>query len=141
MSYPPKENDIPLKATRILNGVLFCLALIAVRLWYLAVIAHEDEVKIAERPKTRMLIEPARRASIRDRYNIPLAINKMRYQASVVYGQIRSLSSQVFIAAKEGTRRKVKRGEYVGMLSSLLARELNLDAGRIEDLIHAKASL
>lgn len=140
MSYQ-KENDIPQKANRILNVVLFCLVLIAVRLWYLTVISHEEHVKIAERPKTRVLIEPARRASIRDRYNIPLAINKMRYQAAVIYGQIRSLAPNLWAIGVDGVKKKVKRSEYIGMLSRMLAKELNLDERRIEDLIHSKASL
>ena len=105
MSYSSKENDIPGKANRVLNVVLFALALIATRLWYLSVISHEDQVKAAERPKSRFVIEPARRASIRDRYNIPLAINQMRYQVSVVYGQIRSSAPSLYIIDKEGNRR------------------------------------
>ncbi|WP_158227844.1 penicillin-binding transpeptidase domain-containing protein [Estrella lausannensis] len=141
MSYSSKENDIPGKANRVLNVVMFALALIATRLWYLAVIAHEDQVKAADRPKSRFVIEPARRASIRDRYNIPLAINKMRYQVSVVYGQIRSLSGSLYIIDKEGNRRRIKRREYIDRLSKMLASELNLDQKRVEDLIHSKASL
>lgn len=141
MSYSSKENDIPGKANRVLNVVLFALALIATRLWYLSVISHEDQVKAAERPKSRFVIEPARRASIRDRYNIPLAINQMRYQVSVVYGQIRSSAPSLYIIDKEGNRRRIKRREYIEKLSKWLASELNLDEKRLEDLIHSKASL
>lgn len=136
-----KESDIPTKASRILNVILFCLALIAVRLWYLTVIVHDEQVKIAERPRTRILIEQAKRASIRDRYNIPLAINKMRTQVSVVYGQIRNAISHMVLVEKDGSHRKVKRTEYIEKLGELLAKELNLDHKRLIDLIHSKASL
>ncbi len=132
--------DIPLKANRILNCVLIGMVLILLRVWHLAVIQHDQRLEEARKPQVRTVISPAKRGTIRDRFNIPLAINKVQYNASVLYSQIRQIPSVVW-EKKDGKRFRVyKRREYITNLSKMIEQELGIDAQRIEDLIHSKAS-
>lgn len=135
------HHDIPTKANRILNLILFAMLLILVRVWHLAVIEYDQKMEESRKPQKKTLIEPATRATIRDRFNRPLAINKIQYQAAILYSQIKDIPSIAWELDESGKKvRKLKRKEYIHHLSVQLARELELDAERIEDLIHAKAS-
>lgn len=132
--------DIPVKANRILNFILLGIVLILVRVWHLSVIQHDHRVEEARKPQVRVVVEPAKRGTIRDRYNIPLAINKVQYNASILYSQIRQVPSVAW-EKKDGKRVRVyKRKDYIRKLSELLGKELGLEPDRIEDLIHSKAS-
>jgi cell division protein FtsI/penicillin-binding protein 2 len=98
-------------------------------------------VEKARKPKRRTVIEKVERATISDRFGIPLATNQIQYNAAVCYSDIRQIPS-VRWETREGKRVRVqKRLEYIEELSSLLAGELGLEAQVIEDLIHGKASL
>lgn len=133
--------DIPEKANRILNVILIALILIVLRIWHLAVIQYDHTLESFRKPQRRTVVEAARRATIRDRFNIPLAINKMQYQAAILYSQIRQVPSISWETNAEGKRvKRYMRKEYIAQLAQVLGRELNLDPERIEDLIHAKAS-
>ncbi len=132
--------DIPVKANRILNFILLGIVLILIRVWHLGVIQHEQRVEEARKPQVRVVIEPAKRGTIRDRYNIPLAINKVQYNAAILYSQIRQIPSVAW-EKKDGKKTRVyKRREHISNLSQILGKELGLDPDRIEDLIHSKAS-
>jgi len=141
-----KRNDfnhlgIPEKANRILHIVLIGILLILARVWHLSVIEYDQKTEESQRPKRKTIIEPAIRATIRDRFNLPLAINKISYQAAIRYTQLRDIPSFTWQTDEKGKKIKVfKRKEYIHRLSELLANELNLDSERVEDLIHAKAS-
>ena len=80
----PNKSDIPTKANHILNLVLVALLLIALRCWHLAVVQHDQRVEMAARPQEKVVIEPAKRGTIRDRTGRPLAINKVQYQAAIL---------------------------------------------------------
>jgi cell division protein FtsI/penicillin-binding protein 2 len=135
------HNDIPTKANRILHVILIALVLIVLRTWHLAVIQNEQRTEEASRPQRKTVIEPATRATIRDRFNLPLAINKIQYQATILYSQIREIPSIEWKTNELGKRIKVfKRKGYIRELSQLLGNELNLEPERVEDLIYAKAS-
>lgn len=136
--------DIPTKANRVLNIVLISISLILFRVWHLAVIQYDDRVEEARKPRHKIVTEPAKRGTIRDRFNIPLAINKIQYQASIIYAHLRDIPTLIW--EKDANGKKVKRylrKEYITKLSKLLVKELDLsiDAERVEDLIYAKASL
>lgn len=136
------DNNIPEKANRVLNIIILGLLLILIRVWYLAVIQHDEHVALSRKPQRRSIIEHVERATIRDRFNIPLALNKMQYAAAVCYADIRSIPSVRWTKDADGRPKKVQaRSNYIHELSLLLARELNLDAQQIEDTIHGKASL
>lgn len=146
MSRRNKQNDwehydIPTKANRVLNIVLVAMLLIVIRIWHLAVIQYDSRLDESRKPQRRVVVEPAIRATIRDRFNIPMALNKIQYQAAILYSHIREIPSFVWEKDEAGKKiRKSKRKEYIHTLSQILAEELNLEAEKIEDLIHAKAA-
>lgn len=134
-------TSVPAKANRILHLVLVAMALLLVRLWHLTIIEHDHRVESASRPTRRTVIEPARRGTIRDRFNLPLAINQIQYNAAVHYSDLREIRAIAWEINADGKRvKRYRRREYIKSLSEMLAKELDLDAERIEDLIHAKAS-
>ena len=136
-----QHHDIPTKANRILHFILIAMLLILVRVWHLSMIQYDQKLEESQKPQRKTVIEPAIRATIRDRFNLPLAINKMAYQATIFYSQLREIPAFAWQKDATGKRTKIfKRREYIHQLSQLLALELNLDAEKVEDLIHAKAS-
>jgi cell division protein FtsI/penicillin-binding protein 2 len=117
------------------------MLLILARLWHLSIIQYDQKLEEARKPQKKVVIEPAIRATVRDRFNLPLAINKIQYQAAIFYAQLRDIPSIAWEKDAEGNRvKKFKRKEYIRQLAELMANELHLDAERIEDLIHSKAS-
>ena len=122
-------TPIAYRTGRILTCVMITLIFIGVRSWHLAVVQHERRVEEARRPQRREKIEKPLRGTIRDRFGIPLAVNKLQYNASILYGDIRQIP------------RRKDRINHVKKLSKLLSDELEMDAGRIEDLIYSKAAL
>lgn len=136
-----QHHDIPTKANRILHLIMIAMLLILVRIWHLSVIQYETKVDESQKPQRKTVIEPAIRATIRDRFNMPLAINKISYQATLLYSQLRDIPSFAWEKDESGKRMKVyKRKAYIHQLAELLAKELGLESERVEDLIHAKAS-
>lgn len=133
---------IPEKVNRILNIILLALFLIFIRVWYLAIIQHEEKKLEALKPKQKLVIKRVERATIRDRFNIPLAANKIQYYASIRYADIRQIPRFKWEKNEEGKLVRVyKRLLFIKELSLLLAKELQMDAVQIEDIIHGKASL
>lgn len=136
------HSYIPEKANRVLNLVLIILILFGLRAWYLSVIQYDNKVEESRKPQRRVLITPARRAPIHDRFGLPLAINKVEYRATILYSQLRAIPSVTWSKDSSGKKNKhFKRKEYIAALSNLLGEELNLDPERLEDLIHSKAAL
>ena len=135
-------DDVSTKTRKILRILSFAFLIILLRSWYLDVVRQEEMQKKAEQPKRRTIVEKASRGVISDRFQIPLAVNKICYNAVIYYNQISQIPS---IAWKEdGGGKKVRywpRREFIQQLSETLAAELELDPLRIEDLIHSKASL
>ncbi|KIC71926.1 hypothetical protein DB41_AE00010 [Neochlamydia sp. TUME1] len=137
-----KSNlNIPEKANKILNLIFIALVVIILRIWYLAVIQYEVKLEEALKPQRKTVIEPSKRATIRDRFNYPLALNKISYRAAIIYSQLRHIPSIRWEKDAQGNKKKkFKRKEYITQLSQLLGEELHLDPLRLEDLIHAKSS-
>lgn len=133
--------SVPEKASRVLTIIFICLLLIVLRLWHLTEIQYDDRLEESVKPRRRVIMEPAKRGTIRDRFNTPLAINRVQYQVGVVFGEIRQVPAIRWMVKEDGKRVKVyRRKEYIHELSEMLARELGMDARRIEDLIHSKAT-
>ena len=133
--------DVPERANRILNLVLLALVLILVRVWHLGILQYEERSSKAQGPTRRTVVEPARRATIRDRFGIPLAMNKMQYNASVTYAHIREVPAIHWERDADGVKHKVyRRRGHIRGLAELLAFELDLDANEVEDRIHAEAA-
>ena len=137
-----KHDAIPEKANVVLNLILLSFAMIALRIWHLSVVQYEEKFEQSKKPQRKTVIESAKRATIRDRFNIPLAFNKIAYRAGVTYSPIRQVPSLAFELDNTGKKIKIfKRKEYIKKLAQLLAEELNLDEARVEDLIYSKAAL
>ena len=141
-SYRPELSHlaIPEKANRILNLILVAFILIVFRIWHLSIVQYDDKLAESRKPQRRVIVEPAKRGTIRDRFNIPLAINKLHYQATILYSQLKPIPVVAWEKDEQGKKSKNSRWEYIAKLAQVLARELNLDYDRIEDLIYSKAS-
>ncbi len=136
------SQDISKKTGRVLNIILLCLILILVRVWYLTIIQHDDQLEQSHKPQRKVVIEPAPRATIYDRFNIPLAVNKIQYNAAVCYEGIRQIPSIMWKKLENGKTLKVQaRLKHIEALSQKLGEELGIDPLIIEDKIHGKASL
>lgn len=136
-----RDSNLPDKVNRILNVILIALLLIVLRVWHLAVIQYDEKLEQSRKPQHRTVLEPARRGTIRDRFNQPLAVNTIKYNAAVLFSELRQIPSVAWEKGPDGKKvRRFKRKEYIKSLAELLGNELHLDPQRIEDLIHAKAT-
>lgn len=134
--------DISKKTNRVLHLISLCLILILIRTWYLGVVQHDYHVMQSKKPQRRVIIEKAERATIHDRFGIPMAVNKIQYNASVCYANIRQIPSSIWKKTDDGKKVRVAaRVEYIAELAQLLSRELGLDVTKIEDIIHGKAAM
>jgi len=136
------SSPIPAKAGKVLNIILLALLLILIRVWYLAIVQHDEYLLKSQKPRRRTLIQQAERGTIRDRFNLPLAINKVGYRASVCYAHLRQIPAVTW--QREGKGKAVKvytRLAYISELSKLLGKELSIDPQKVEDIIHGKAAL
>lgn len=123
----------------IIIGIIFCLIL--VKIWHLTVIKKEEKIAESKLPQNKAILQYANRGTICDRFGIPLALNRIRYNACIYYAQIRQIPSVKWVTINGKKQKVFERKQHIEKLSALLAKELNLDPGRIEDLIHSKASL
>ncbi len=132
---------MPEKANLILNFILLALIIIAVRVWHLTVLQHDTKVEESRRPQKKTIVLPAERGTVRDRYNILMASNKLKYRASLVYSEIQDIPSVVFEKQADGSLKKIfKRKNYIEDLCCLISQELSLEKDYVEDLIYSKAS-
>jgi cell division protein FtsI/penicillin-binding protein 2 len=134
-------RDIPHKANSVIHLLLIAFLLIILRVWYLATIKHDEYQEKALRPQRKTIVETAPRGTIRDRFNIPMAINKVQYNAAVCFDRIREIP---LVSWQKVQGKKVKtyeRRRYVEALSEMLGNALDMDPIGIEDLIYSKASI
>ncbi|MEM7175545.1 MAG: penicillin-binding transpeptidase domain-containing protein [Chlamydiota bacterium] len=124
------DCDIPRKASRLVSFLLVALLLILIRVWYLAVIKHDDYIQSARKPQRRTIITPANRGTVWDRFGLPLAINKVCYDATIVYHEIR-----------DDFPKRRHRKAYLKELTEFLARELEVNPSKVKDLIYGKAAI
>ncbi len=134
--------DVPRKANRVLNLFIFALVLILIRLWYLTIIQHDYYLEVARRPQRKTLIEKASRGTIRDRFDIPLAVNQIQYNVAIIYDQIREIPTSRISRDENGKKIRIyPRRRYIEEFSKFLGTELGIDSQDIEDLIHGRAAL
>lgn len=125
------------QTNRVLRVILCAFLVIVLRIWHLSTVQREERLIEAKRPQERTLLLKADRGILVDRFGIPLAENKICYNAAVYYNQI----AQIPVIAWQNGVRTTPRREYVLELSHILAKELGLDPLRVEDEIHSRASL
>ncbi len=135
---PTSLQNIPVKANKVLHVIFCILFIIGLRVWHLSVIQHEKKTEEAFLARKRTILEPAARGTIRDRYNILLAANKIEYRLSIVYSQFREIPS---VVVGKDKKRRYLRKEYIHKLSDKVAAILGVDKERLEDVIHSHASL
>ena len=137
-----QTRSIPVKANRVLNIILVAFLLIVVRIWHLTVVQHDVREEESRRPQSRTVIESAKRGSIIDRFGQPFAINRLQYNATLLYAPLRQIPAVRWETDENGQRvKRYKRREYISSLSKLLSEVLGLDAERLEDIIHSKGAL
>lgn len=130
------------KINRLQQIIGLILLIIIFKTWHLSVIQIEEKKQEADRPQRKTLQAHANRGAICDRYNIPLAINRIKYNACVYYAHIRQLPSVRWEKDEQGHKVKVfPRKAHIKKIALSLGNELQMDPDRIEDLIHSKASL
>ncbi|NRA90951.1 MAG: hypothetical protein HRU43_07500, partial [Simkaniaceae bacterium] len=115
-------RDIPHKANSVIHMLLIAFLLIILRVWYLATIKHDEYQEKALRPQRKTIVERAPRGTIRDRFNIPMAINKVQYNAAVCFDRIREVP---LVSWKKVQGKKIKtyeRRRYVEALSEMLGK-------------------
>ena len=133
---------IPEKANYVLKIILCILLIIGLRIWHLGVIQHDKKKQEAFQPRRKVILEPAVRGTIRDRFNVVLAANKQEYRLSIIYSQFRDVPAWITEYDETGKRlRRYLRREYIHKLSELLSSILHIDAERLEDIIHSHGSL
>lgn len=122
--------------------IALAFLIIILRVWHLETVQREEKRAQADQPKRRVIVEKASRGMITDRFGIPLAINKICYNAVLYYNQLLELPALSWKEDPTGKKMRIyPRREYIQNLSLQLAKLLHLDPVRIEDLIHSKASL
>ncbi len=112
------------------------------RTLHLGVVQREAKLIEAQKPQSRTILQRADRGTICDRFGIPLALNRICYNAVIYYGQIGQIPYSQWKEEADGKRIRVyPRKDYVRALSKVLGSTLATSPERIEDLIHSKASL
>ncbi|MDN3509499.1 MAG: penicillin-binding transpeptidase domain-containing protein [Candidatus Neptunochlamydia sp.] len=136
------RRDVPHKANNVLHMILVAFLMIALRVWYLGAVKHDEYLEKAMRPQRRTVVEAAPRGTVRDRFNLPLAINKMQYNAAVCFDRIREIPVVSWERDERGKKIRIyERRLYVEKLSKVLGAALEMDPIAIEDLIYSKASI
>jgi len=130
------------KTNRLLQIFIGAFLLIAFRIWHLAVLQREEKLAESQKPRERTFVQRADRGLIVDRFGIPLAQNRIQYNASIYYNQLAEIPTLGWRSGGDGKRiRSYPRKEYIQKLSAILGKEFSRDPERIADLIHSKASL
>lgn len=138
----PTKTNIPRKANKLLNLILLAFMIIVLRIWHLTVVQHEERQENALKPQRRTIVEPAKRGTIRDRFNQPLAINRMQYNLAILYSPLKQIPSIRWEKTDDGKKLKLfPRKDYISKLAKLLAEKLSMDPELVEDLIHSKGAL
>lgn len=132
---------VPKKAKRVLLLIGFCFFCIFLRVWYLDVVCRDQFVEKAKRPQRREVVVPVERASIVDRFGVPLAKNEIAYQATILYSEVQQLPAFAWEGEKHERKKVSLRRRHVEALADFLAGELRIAPLEIEDAIFAKAAL
>ena len=116
-------------------------SLIAVRVWYLAIVKHDEHLRLSKKPQHRIVIETPNRGTIRDRFNKPLAVNKIRYNATVIYDPIRHLP-RIKWEMVDGKKQKIfYRKNYLSNLAPIWQRSCSFLKPISKTSSDSKASL
>ena len=130
------------KISRILSVLFVAFLGVALRAWHLGVVQRETRWIEAQKPQSKTLLLRADRGTICDRFQIPMALNRICYNASIYLSPIAQIPASRWQEDGMGKRERVwPRKEYIRALSEKLGSELEMDPERLEDLIYANAFL
>ncbi len=131
------------RAHRLALTFLGALALICLRLWYLAIVCHDSFEERAGRPQIRSELILAERGAICDRFGLQLATNELCFEIAVRYGDIQNATPRQLFGSAAGlaAQNSPTRVQYVKALSALIAEHCSLSPDQIQDQIFAKAAL
>ncbi|MBP9841930.1 MAG: hypothetical protein KBC64_05855 [Simkaniaceae bacterium] len=121
-------DNIPDKANRCLYMIFIALILISIRVSHLILCQKEKYEALSRKPREKTFLEVPFRGTLCDRFNTPLAINRLKYNAAILYQPMREMARQ-------------ERKSYIPRLAACIADELHLDVQEVEDKIYAKAAL
>ncbi|MBI5274162.1 MAG: hypothetical protein HY860_03805 [Chlamydiales bacterium] len=133
------NHPIATKANRIFFIIVIAFILIILRIWYLMTIGHDDYARLSKAPQRKTFIETPDRGTIRDRFNEPLAVNKLLYTASVCYDDFKQIPRYTW--NKQLKKKIYTRKDYIKQFAQMLEKELHVEATYIEDLIYSKAAI
>jgi cell division protein FtsI/penicillin-binding protein 2 len=135
------NKDFFSKSSKILKMIFIFLFLLVFRIWHLCATQKDTKKIEAKQPQRKVIIEKAQRGTIRDRFDLPLAMNRIRFNAAIFYEQILQIPRVKWIK-KNGKKIKIyPRKDYIEELVIFLSKELSLSTQDIEDQIYAKATL
>ncbi|MDF2550384.1 MAG: pbp2 [Chlamydiales bacterium] len=127
------------KANRVLHFILIGMIILLFRLWYLTMGDGSDRQEAIHSLGHKLSIDPAPRAEVVDRFQEPLAVNKIRYRVSVVYSKIRQIRAIEWRTIDNKKVKVFKRHAYIRSLAEHLFQETGLSSKRVEDLIYSHA--
>ncbi len=137
-----RQIDLSERITRAVRLIGVVFLLIVIRIWHLGVVQHEERLEKSRRPQRRIVVERADRGTIRDRFNQPLAINKVQYNAAILYRDIQRFPRTRWRLNREGKKERwYPRREYIERLSQKLGLLLSMDPLDVEDQIYSRAAL
>lgn len=125
------------KANKVLQVLSLLLFFIVIRLFFLTVYEHKNKKQLERTLTQKVVYESPRRGTIHDRFGICLAKNIAEYQACIVWADI--IEKVPRWASSVDSGRIPLRKKYIQAFCSMLAKELSLDAQRIEDIIYSYA--
>jgi cell division protein FtsI/penicillin-binding protein 2 len=127
--------SIPQKANRILHVVVLGLMIIGLRIWYLAVVQHDARTNEALHARRHLVVEPAMRGTIRDRFHVILAANAIEYRVGILWPPIQEIPRKIV----ENGQKRLLRKDYVKALAKMVGKAIDMDPLRIEDTIYSYA--
>ena len=136
------KDDITKKSNYLLIAVLAVFVLIAIRVLVLTTYKYNYYLEESKKPQIKSHIVPANRGTLRDRYNQPLAINRLQYNAAITFDSIRSIPRYKWINDPFKGRIKIPlRRRYIEQLASFMGKRLGIKPLEIEDKIYSFASI
>lgn len=129
--------EISSKIRWVLTLFLVAFSALFLRVWQLSVVEREAKLLEAQKPQHRTLLNRSARGTISDRFHIPMALNRISYNAAIYYSQITEVPT---IEWRDGTKVHARK-EYIRNLAETLGKTLQLDPDHVEDLICSKAAL
>lgn len=133
-------TDHSQKTNRLLQLVLVILFLFLYKMGCLAV-AHHQYSRRAFEPRMKTSFIAPLRGDIVDRHGVVLCTNRCDYRAFLCFDEIRDIPRVRYLSGGWKRKRLFPRRDYIQKFSHFLAKELELDAQEIRDLIYAQCAI